>query len=114
MFFDLIGRVAKACSVTTRSVELVRIRPRSKLMTQAASTSSLPADVRITAAPVAGQAEVLTPEAVRFVSDLARSFAPRVSELIERRRAVQARLDRGERFDFLPETRAVRESSFQG
>jgi malate synthase len=55
---------------------------------------------------------VLTPEALAFVADLARSFAPRIEELLARRKAVLARLDAGERLDFLPETRAIREGSW--
>jgi malate synthase len=81
-------------------------------MTRTSSASSLSAGVRVLADGVAGQAEVLTAEAVRFVSELGRVFTPRVHELLEQRGAVQARLDRGERFDFLPETREVREAAW--
>jgi len=89
-------------------------------MTVAPSPSSVPAGspqvpgVRILGAPVAGAEGVLTAEAVAFVAGLVRAFAPRLGELLARRVAVQARLDAGERFDFLAETRAVRESAFQG
>jgi malate synthase len=51
---------------------------------------------------------VLTPQAVAFVEDLARRFGPRIQELLARRRATQARIDAGERLDFLSETAAVR------
>jgi malate synthase len=51
---------------------------------------------------------VLTPEALAFVADLVRAFGGRRDELLARRREVQARLDAGERFDFLAETRDVR------
>jgi len=81
------------------------------------STSSLPTGVRILPEllpDVPGTEEVLSTEAVRFVAGLARAFTPRIGELLEQRREVQARLDGGERFDFLAETRAVREGSFQG
>jgi malate synthase len=61
-----------------------------------------------------GQEEILTPEAVRFVTDLGRAFTPRLHTLLEQRRAVQAGLERGERFDFLPETREVREAAWTG
>jgi malate synthase len=73
---------------------------------------ALPPGVRCLGGPVPGDASVLTPEAVAFVADLHRAFAGRVEELLARRRAVQARLDAGERFDFLAETRAVREGSW--
>jgi malate synthase len=55
---------------------------------------------------------ILTPEALDFVAGLVRDFAPRRDELLERRRERQRRFDAGERPDFLPETRAVRESDW--
>jgi malate synthase len=45
---------------------------------------------------------------------LVRTFRPRLDELLARRRVVQARLDAGERLDFLAETRAVREAAWRG
>jgi malate synthase len=57
---------------------------------------------------------VLSAEAVGFVAELARAFAPRIRELLERRKVVQAKLDGGWRFDFLAETADVRAGSFQG
>jgi malate synthase len=81
-------------------------------MTRAPSPSSVSAGVHVLAAGVAGQAEVLTAEAIGFVSDLGRAFAPRLPDLLSQRRVVQARLDRGERFDFLNETREVREATW--
>src|SRR5262245_34765291 len=56
---------------------------------------------------------VLTEEALAFVAVLAREFTPRVDELLERRRARQARFDAGERPRFLPETAPVRESNWR-
>jgi malate synthase len=53
-------------------------------------------------------ASILTPEALVFVEDLVRRFAPRVQELLARRIARQERLDSGELPDFLPETAAIR------
>ncbi|MBL8609119.1 MAG: malate synthase A [Myxococcales bacterium] len=52
-----------------------------------------------------GYPEVLTPEALAFVADLVRTFRPRIGELLAARSARQARLDAGERFDFLPGAR---------
>src|SRR3954470_21000274 len=60
------------------------------------------------------EAEVLTPPAVAFVTDLVSTFRGRVDGLLARRREVQARLDAGERFDFLAETRAVRDGDWTG
>jgi malate synthase A len=56
---------------------------------------------------------VLTREALAFVAELVRRFGPRVSELLEKRRARQARFDAGELPDFLPETSAIRAESWR-
>ena len=77
-------------------------------MSQNHATSNL----SLLAPRVAGDASVLTPEALRFLAGLGRKFADRVPALLERRRGVQARLDAGERFDFLRETRDVREADW--
>ncbi|HYV86072.1 MAG TPA: malate synthase A [Patescibacteria group bacterium] len=55
---------------------------------------------------------VLVPAALAFVADLVRRFAPRVGELLERRRQVQARYDAGARPVFLDETRPIREAAW--
>src|SRR5580692_2638001 len=83
-------------------------------MTATTSSPSVPAGVRILGGTVPGAEGVLTGEAVAFVAALVRAFAPRRDELMARRKTVQARLDAGQRLDFLAETRAVREASFQG
>ena len=57
-------------------------------------------------------AAVLTPEALEFVAKLARTFGSRREALLERRKAVQAAYDKGERPRFLPETRDIRESEW--
>ncbi|XXU65362.1 malate synthase A [Sorangium sp. So ce1097] len=69
-------------------------------------------NLRLLAPRVPGDESVLTPEALRFLTSLARKFADRVPGLLARRRDVQARLDAGERFDFLAETRGVREGDW--
>ena len=58
------------------------------------------------------QNSVLTPGALAFISELAQRFTPRVEALLEARRQRQRRLDGGERPDFLPETRAIREADW--
>src|SRR5438093_2023249 len=66
------------------------------------------------AAPVsAEQAEVLTAESLRFVLDLARRFEPTRQALLEERRARQREIDAGKLPDFLPSTRAIRESDWR-
>jgi malate synthase len=63
--------------------------------------------------PVAGRhGEILTPEAVAFAAGLQRAFNGRRKELLAARAERQARLDRGERPDFLPETRQIREAEW--
>jgi malate synthase A len=63
--------------------------------------------------PVSGRAaEVLTPEALEFVAALQREFGGRRLELLRLRDERQARLDAGESPDFLPGTKAVRESEW--
>ena len=56
--------------------------------------------------------EVLNPEALAFVAELARTFQPRIQSLLEARLQVQARLDAGQDLDFLPETRTIREGDW--
>ncbi len=55
------------------------------------------------------EALVLTPDALAFVADLVRTFRPRVKELLAARAERQKRFDAGERPDFLPQTKDVRE-----
>src|SRR5438477_3343030 len=59
-----------------------------------------------------GFAKILTAEARRFLTVLARASELRRQELLARRVARQRRLDAGERPDFLPETRSVREADW--
>ncbi|MFO0589912.1 MAG: malate synthase A [Polyangiaceae bacterium] len=76
-------------------------------MSSAKSTDFGP-NVRITGAMRPGYEKILTPEAVAFVAEIVRRFGPRVPELLARRAERQARLDAGEKPDFLPETADVR------
>ena len=57
--------------------------------------------------------EILTPEALELVAVLHRAFDGRRRELLARRGEVQAKLDSGGMPDFLPETRAIRESDWK-
>ena len=56
---------------------------------------------------------MLTPEALHFLGRLIRRFAPRVDELLAARRQTHARFAKGERPDFLPGTRLIRESPWK-
>ncbi|HEY6224164.1 MAG TPA: hypothetical protein VIW26_10285, partial [Gemmatimonadales bacterium] len=55
---------------------------------------------------------ILTPEALSFVAQLVRAFEDRRRELLAARVARQARLLDGERPDFLPATREIRDSDW--
>ena len=57
-------------------------------------------------------AEILTPEALRFVVGLERRFGARRRELLARRDERQRALDAGQFPDFLPETKSIRESAW--
>ncbi len=59
-----------------------------------------------------GYDTILTPEALTFVTRLAREAMPRVVDLLARRREAQARLSAGEKLDFLPETENIRTSEW--
>jgi malate synthase len=57
---------------------------------------------------------VLTSRALAFIEDLTRAFRPRIENLLQRRRARQARFDAGERPAFLPETSDIRAADWRG
>ena len=56
---------------------------------------------------------VLTPDAVAFLNDLEQEFGWKRGQLLAERQARQARIDGGERPDFLSGTRDVRESDWR-
>jgi malate synthase len=68
------------------------------------------AELAHTSAPHAE--EVLTPEAIAFVTELERRFGRRRRKLLDARAERQARIDAGELPDFLPETREIREGDW--
>ncbi|MEI7554037.1 MAG: malate synthase A [Chloroflexota bacterium] len=57
-------------------------------------------------------AEILTPEAIAFVTKLVRAFSHRREELLKRRVERQIDIDNGINPDFLPETAHIRESEW--
>jgi malate synthase len=69
---------------------------------------------RAVAAPstLPGVAEILTEEALSFLAELHQRFDARRRELLAARIERQQRFDAGELPDFLPETRAIRESDW--
>src|SRR5206468_2060689 len=64
-------------------------------------------------APAGGaQSEILTPDALDFVSKLVVKFEPQRQDLLERRKARQKDLDAGKFPDFLTETAGIREKEW--
>ena len=61
----------------------------------------------------ARSAEILTPEACRFIADLDAKFGPRRHELLARRAERQREIDAGRLPHFLPETAAIRGGDWQ-
>jgi malate synthase len=57
--------------------------------------------------------QILTPGAVEFLAELHRRFNPRRIELLVARHERQTRIVRGERPDFLPETKDIREGKWK-
>ncbi|MBL8805886.1 MAG: malate synthase A [Rhodospirillales bacterium] len=73
----------------------------------------LPDDgVKLDAKVTPEQLQILTPEAIAFVVELERKFGQRRHELLAARAERQKRLDAGEKPDFLPQTRSVREGDW--
>jgi malate synthase len=70
--------------------------------------SQVIAGLEIVAPMRARYAEILTPEAGRFVADLQAKFGPRREQLLARRVERQREIDGGKLPDFLPETAAIR------
>src|SRR5437870_2074147 len=58
-------------------------------------------------------AEILTPEALKFLADLHRKFESTRRELLLKRAERQLQLDSGGLPDFLPETRDLRQSPWK-
>lgn len=58
------------------------------------------------------QAEILTPQALSFLADLAGPFEARRQELLARRKLRQTEIDAGKFPDFLPETAAIRAAAW--
>jgi len=56
---------------------------------------------------------ILTGDAVRFLTRLARTFEPRRQQLLEARRERQTEIDGGSMPDFLPETAHIRQSEWK-
>ena len=75
-------------------------------------TSEEPEGVEIRPPVSADDVFLFSPDALEFLADLHRKFDPIRQALLQRRVERQRRLDRGEDFDFLPETASIRDSTW--
>ena len=75
--------------------------------------ANLPEGVTITAEITPEFAEILTPDALALVAKLSRAFEPRRQELLAARVVRAKKLDAGERPDFLPGTKAIRDGDWK-
>jgi len=69
-------------------------------------------DIKILGRQSAASAEILTTEALQFIASLHRQFDQRRKGLLEERQNRQQRIDAGEKLDFLPETKEIREGEW--
>ena len=74
--------------------------------------TALPAGVEILGKITPQYAEILTPQALAFISRLHRQFEGRRQELLTKRAARQQAFDAGKLPDFLPDTKKIRESEW--
>ncbi len=70
-------------------------------------------EIRGTGPAVERSDEILSPDALVFVADLARTFEPTRRELLAARATRQDELSRGAELGFLPETKAVRDGTWR-
>lgn len=83
------------------------------IATAAFANARLPEGIQIKGDVKPGYDRVLTPDALQFVADLARSFEPVRRGLMARRDERQAELDAGALPDFLPETASIRSGDWK-
>ena len=69
--------------------------------------------IEITGTPLRSQSDILTPAAIRFISDLAARFEPRRRTLLDARRDRQEAINNGQMPDFLSETGEIRRSPWK-
>ena len=87
--------------------------PAVKLPVKGPGGTMLPDDgVKLEAKILPAHVAILTPEAIAFVVELERKFGARRHELLALRAARQTRLDAGEKPDFSPLTRSVRDGDW--
>lgn len=72
-----------------------------------------PQGVEIKGEVTAEMLEILSHDALAFITEMARKFNPRRKELLAAREVVWNKLKQGELLDFLPETKSIRESDWK-
>eukprot|EP00887_Chlorella_sp_A99_P003215 scaffold9.g3215.t1 len=87
--------------------------PAAAKAAAAANQGNLPAGVELLGEVRLEWEGILSKDALEFVATLARKYSGRVTELLERRREVQAKYDAGKKPRFLEETKHVREGDWQ-
>ena len=105
------GRAATPPRSTARSRASTRPARRALGPVARPRGSQFPRGIAIKAKLGPRYREVLTPEALAFVADLHRTFDARRLELMQARKAQQARFDAGALPDFLPETKEIRDDA---
>jgi malate synthase len=70
-------------------------------------------EARVSADPVPGQEEIVTPDALAFVADLQRTFGTRRDQLLAQRQTMREQISRTGTLDFLDETSEIREGDWQ-
>jgi malate synthase len=79
----------------------------------ASQTVKLPEGIEVRGETISAAREILTPEALRFVAELARRFEPTRQALLARRVERQQEIVDGRLPHFLPETAAIREGDWK-
>ena len=70
-------------------------------------------NVRVASPPSADTDQILTPEAIDFVAQLARRFQPSLEQLLAKRVTVQAEFDAGRKLDFNAHTQDIRDKDWK-
>lgn len=108
-----VAKPAPAKTPPAKPVAVAPPPPPPKLPVKGPGGTVLPDDgVKLDAKVQPAQLAVLTPEAIAFVVELERKFGARRRDLLAARAARQVRLDAGEKPDFSPMTRSVREGDW--
>src|SRR2546428_10175040 len=85
------------------------MQTRSIMAPQTTAETQIDQGLRIFGPPNPESEKVLTPQSTAFVAGLVRRFAPRVVQLLDHRRELQARRDAGERPDLSSATHDLRD-----